>query len=85
MSELAYQSGVAFPDAKYKGTKTLTKGAVQYRTFLAAVQAKDVQAAQAAFKGTAAWYWSADRKKPDVVTERQKHYLDLIARSIKGE
>lgn len=78
MSELAYQSGTSFMRQENKTGKA-------YREFAGALKSKDVAAAQAAFKRTAAWYWSADRKKPNVVTERQKHYLKLIEQSIIGE
>lgn len=83
MSELAYQSGTSFHSAKDKSGK-FTRTAQTYQTFLMALKSKDAAAAKAAFQQTAAWYWSADRKQPNVVTDRQKHYLQLIDKTING-
>lgn len=77
MSELAYQSGPAF---------ATRKDAVgdRYRKFMTALQGKNVQAAQDAFKGTAAWYYSGNRKAPQALTKRQRSYLQLIQQAMKG-
>jgi len=77
MSELAYQSGTAFMDQKNNTGE-------RYREFAAAMRTGDVQAAQAAFKRTAAWYYSADPKNRDSVTKRQQSYLRLIQQAMKG-
>lgn len=77
MSELAYQSGVGFLQQE-------NKTGARYREFAQALQSKNVQTAKEAFKRTAAWYYSADQKKPNVLTDRQKHYLKLIENSIQG-
>lgn len=77
LSELAYQSGPDF--ATRKGTT-----GDRYRNFNAAFASGDVEAAKAAFKGTAAWYYSRNPDKPNEVAPRQKHYLRLIEQSMKG-
>lgn len=75
-SEVAYQSGTGF--MKQKG-----KTGDYYRGFVAAMQTGNVEAAQAAFKHTAAWYYSADPADRSKVTPRQSNYLRLIADSLK--
>lgn len=77
MSELAYQSGTAFMEQS-------NKTGDRYRVFGEALKSGDVAAAQDAFKGTAAWYYSRDPKNPEKVTGRQKNYLKLIEKSLKG-
>lgn len=77
MSELAYQSGTAFMEQS-------NKTGDRYRVFGEALKSGDVAAAQEAFKGTAAWYYSRDPKNPEKVTGRQKNYLKLIEKSLKG-
>ena len=77
MSELAYQSGAAFMDQS-------NKTGDRYRVFGEALKSGDVAAAQEAFKGTAAWFYSRDPKSPEKVTGRQKNYLKLIEKSLKG-
>lgn len=77
MSELAYQSGTAFMSQKNKTGE-------RYREFAAALKSGNVEATQAAFKRTAAWYYSADPKNRDKITPRQQNYLRLIQQSLKG-
>ena len=77
MSELAYQSGTAFMAQQ-------NKTGDRYRAFGEAFKSGDVAAAQEAFKGTAAWYYSRDPAAPEKVTPRQKNYLKLIEKSLKG-
>lgn len=74
-SELAYQSGTAFMSQK-------NKTGDRYREFADALNSKDVDAAQDAFKQTAAWYYSRDPKNPDKETRRQKSYLRLIEKAL---
>ena len=78
MAELAYQSGTGFMSPKNGAT-----GAT-YRAFADTLRGQDVEAAKAAFKNTAAWYYSRDPNKPDVLTKRQKSYLNLIEQTMKG-
>ena len=77
MSELAYQSGTAFMSQQNKTGK-------RYREFANALKSGNVEAAQEAFKRTAAWYYSADPKNRDKITPRQQNYLRLIQQSLKG-
>lgn len=77
MAELAYQSGTGFMSQD-------NKTGMRYREFATAYQGTDVELAKAAFKRTAAWYYSRDPKKPDAITGRQKSYLQLIEDSMKG-
>lgn len=67
MSELAYQSGPGFLTQK-------NSVGDEYRAFAGALQARDVESAKAAFKGTAAYRRSGDA--------RRKHYLSLIEQSL---
>lgn len=76
MSELAYQSGTAFLSQRNSTGEA-------YRKFALALASRNSQAAQEAFKRTAAWRWSRDPKNPSVVTRRQKAYLDMIERTTK--
>ncbi len=78
MSELSYQSGNGFMRQENNTGRT-------YRDFVAELQSKDEAKAHAAFKKTAAWYYSRDPKNPDKVTPRQTHYLELISKSMKGQ
>lgn len=78
MSELAYQSGTDFMNQKNSTGE-------RYRVFAGALQQRDVAAAQEAFKGTAAWYYSADPNDRTKITRRQRDYLALVAQAIKGE
>lgn len=78
MSELAYQSGTGFMSVKNGKTGQA------YRAFAETLRGSDVAAAQAAFKNTAAWYYSRNPKKPDELTPRQKSYLKLIEQTMKG-
>ena len=77
MSELAYQSGTAFMSQQNKTGE-------RYREFANALKSGNVEAAQEAFKRTAAWYYSADPKNRDKITPRQQNYLRLIQQSLKG-
>lgn len=77
MSELAYQSGTAFMSQSNKTGN-------RYRVFGKALTSGDVAVAQEALKGTAAWRWSRDPKNPKKVTGRQKNYLKLTEKSMKG-
>lgn len=81
MSELAYQSGTAFLTQKNKTGDS-------YRKFAQALQSGNTEAAKAAFKQTAAWYYSVDPKKRSAtnmdLTKRRKHYLNLIEQSTQG-
>lgn len=78
MSELAYQSGGGFMAQRGKTGDS-------YRMLAAALKRKDPVLAKQAFKQTAAWYYSADPKNRDAVTQRQRHYLALIDRTINGD
>ncbi len=77
MSELAYQSGTAFMSQQNKTGE-------RYREFANAMKTGNVEAAQKAFKRTAAWYYSADPKNRDKITPRQQNYLRLIQQALKG-
>jgi len=81
MSEIAYQSGTGFLSQQNKTGDS-------YRMFAQALQSGDTEAAKAAFKQTAAWYYSVDPKKRSAtnmdLTERRKHYLNLIEQSTQG-
>lgn len=77
MSELAYQSGTAFMTQQNKTGE-------RYREFANALKTGNAEAAQEAFKRTAAWYYSADPKNRDKITPRQRNYLRLIQQSLKG-
>lgn len=79
MSELAYQSGPSF-------MTRAGKTGDNYRAFAEAYKSGDAEAAKAAFKKTAAWFYSDDPKKrdPERLTPRRKHYLKLIDQSLKG-
>ena len=77
MSELAYQSGTAFMSQQNKTGE-------RYREFANALKTDNVEAAQEAFKRTAAWYYSADPKNRDKITPRQQNYLRLIQQALKG-
>ena len=77
MSEIAYQSGTAFMTQQNKTGE-------RYREFANALKTGNVEAAQEAFKRTAAWYYSADPKNRDKITPRQRNYLRLIQQSLKG-
>ena len=77
MAELAYQSGTKFAEQQ-------NKTGAKYREFLTAMQSGNAETAKAAFKQTAAWYYSADPKNRDKVTGRQQSYLRLIEQSLKG-
>ena len=77
MSELAYQSGTAFMSQQNKTGE-------RYREFANALKSGNVEAAQEAFKRTAAWYYSADPKNREKITPRQQNYLRLIQQSLKG-
>ncbi|QHJ75314.1 internal virion protein [Sphaerotilus phage vB_SnaP-R1] len=77
MSELAYQSGTAFMSQQNKTGE-------RYREFANALKTGNVEAAQEAFKRTAAWYYSADPKNRDKITPRQQNYLRLIQQALKG-
>lgn len=77
MSELAYQSGTAFMSQQNKTGE-------RYREFANVLKTGNVEAAQEAFKRTAAWYYSADPKNRDKITPRQQNYLRLIQLALKG-
>lgn len=77
MSELAYQSGTAFMTQQNKTGE-------RYREFANALKTGNAEAAQEAFKRTAAWYYSADPKNRDKITPRQRNYLRLIQQALKG-
>lgn len=77
MSELAYQSGTAFMSQQNKTGE-------RYREFANVLKTGNVEAAQEAFKRTAAWYYSADPKNRDKITPRQQNYLRLIQQALKG-
>lgn len=77
MSELAYQSGTAFMSQQNKTGE-------RYREFANALKTGNAEAAQEAFKRTAAWYYSADPKNRDKITPRQQNYLRLIQQALKG-
>lgn len=76
-SEIAYQSGPGFLNRKDKTGDT-------YRAFVGTMQGTDTEAAKAAFKRTAAWYYSADPKDRNKVTKRQQSYLNQIDNAMKG-
>lgn len=77
-SELSYQSGDAFLTQKNPTGN-------MYRDFVAKAQSGDKEAAIEAFKKTAAWYYSANRKQPSKLTKRQQDYLNLINNAMKGK
>ena len=77
MAELAYQSGTSFMTQQNKTGE-------RYHEFAAALKSGNVEAAQEAFKRTAAWYYSADPKNREKITPRQQHYLRLIQQALKG-
>ena len=77
MSELAYQSGTAFMSQQNKTGE-------RYRELANVLKTGNVEAAQEAFKRTAAWYYSADPKNRDKITPRQQNYLRLIQLALKG-
>ncbi len=77
MSELAYQSGTAFMSQRNREGR-------RYREFANALKTGNVEAAQKAFKRTAAWYYSADPKNRGKITPRQQDYLRLIQQSLGG-
>lgn len=76
-AELGYQSGPSFL------TQSNDTGQ-QYRDFVGAAKAGNLDAALLLFKGSAAWKYSADPKNPDKITGRQKHYERLIREAMKG-
>ena len=63
---------------------TFNKTGERYREFADALKTGNAEAAQEAFKRTAAWYYSADPKNRDKITPRQRNYLRLIQQSLKG-
>ena len=77
MSELAYQSGLTFMSQQNKTGE-------RYREFANVLKTGNVEAAQEAFKRTAAWYYSADPENRDKITPRQQDYLRLIQQALKG-
>ncbi len=77
MSELAYQSGTAFMSQRNKTGE-------RYREFANVLKTGDVEAAQEAFKRTAAWYYSASPKNRNKITPRQQNYLRLIQQALQG-
>jgi len=86
MSELAYQAGPYFNSAKT--SKGLTNTAKGYQQFMGALKSGNAEAAKEAFKKTSAWYYSVDPKKRSLnnmeLTQRRKHYLNLIDETMKG-
>lgn len=70
-AELAYQSGPAFAT---QGNKTGDR----YRELVEAMQAGDVEKAKAAFKGTAAWYYSGGDG-----AKRNRSYLNLVETAMR--
>ena len=77
MSELAYQSGTSFMSQR-------NRTGARYRKFASALKSGDAEAAQEAFKRTAAWRWSANPKNRAKITPRQQNYLRLIQQSLGG-